>query len=185
MNSPLNFRNMAVIVTGGAGMVGGREVRQLPASKAEEVPNVDNQSAHPFNQMHLFGIQLSNPVGFENGTKFDYPRPLREAHRNSDILVHTPLYENFGQTTFGAAAYGLPVICTRVGVVPELIDDRENGIILKANDNPLELARAVNLLLADVDLRRDFGKKIRSKALGLFSWDKVIPAYAKLYQGLA
>ncbi len=109
---------------------------------------------------------------------------LQEAYRNSDIFVYTSLYENFGQTILDAAAYGLPVISTRVGVVPDLIDDGENGIILKANDSPLELARAVNLLLADVDLRRDFGKKIRAKALGLFSWDKVIPAYAKLYQGL-
>lgn len=51
-----------------------------------------------------------------------------------DLLVQPSDFESFGLSILEAMAYGIPSIATRVGGIPELIDDGKNGFLIERND---------------------------------------------------
>ena len=66
-----------------------------------------------------------------------------------------------------AMACGTPVVASSLTGIPEIVDHGENGLLVKPGD-PTELARAINLLLSEPNLRERFGAGGRSKAEQLF-----------------
>ena len=60
--------------------------------------------------------------------------------------------ENFPHTVVEALAVGTPVIATRVGGVPELVRDEENGLLVAAGDTEA-VADAISRLVRDAGLR--------------------------------
>lgn len=68
-----------------------------------------------------------------------------------DIFVLPSVKEGFPYTILEAQAVGLPIIATKVGALPEIIKDNENGILIEPK-NPQLLADKIKLLLADQDL---------------------------------
>ncbi|UCG30903.1 MAG: glycosyltransferase family 4 protein, partial [candidate division WOR-3 bacterium] len=71
--------------------------------------------------------------------------------------------EGFPTVIAEAMAAGLPIIATRVGAIPEVIEDGVNGIILSKPDEH-EVARAIIHLLKRPRLMRKMGKLNREKA---------------------
>ena len=74
-------------------------------------------------------LKLEN-VNF-TGYSTDLPRIFSQC----DIFVLTSLNEGFGRVIVEAMASGLPVISTKVGGVPEIIEDGVNGILVAPNDH--------------------------------------------------
>lgn len=65
------------------------------------------------------------------GNRRDIPELLAQ----SDIFVHTPLWEEgFGITIVEAMASGLTCICSRSGAISEIIDDKFNGYLIEKNN---------------------------------------------------
>ena len=89
-------------------------------------------------------------------------------------------YENFGQTILEAAATGLPIISTSVGVARELVEDGENGYLVD-DDNPAMIADRVNRLL-DIDRRKRCGKRLKELVKERYSWGRIIDGYVKMYE---
>jgi glycosyltransferase involved in cell wall biosynthesis len=123
-------------------------------------------------------MKVSDVVEFK-GPK--YGEELKKCYRTSDIFVYTSLSENFGQTMLEAAAAGLPLICTNVGIAPELIQEGKNGFIVKGE--PKEIANKIVSLLSK-DKREAFGKISRDIVQKKFDWDRIISEYIKIYQSL-
>ncbi len=73
----------------------------------------------------------------------------------STILILPSLKEYTGGVLLEAQALGVPVIATRVGAVPEMMIDGKTGLLVKPNDE-LELAKAIELLIGNHELRRRF-----------------------------
>jgi glycosyltransferase involved in cell wall biosynthesis len=75
--------------------------------------------------------------------------------KNSDIFAFPSYYgEGCPVSVLEAVAVGLPIIYTRVGALPDLLSDKENGIcISKKNEN--DLALAILKLIEDSHLRRE------------------------------
>ena len=72
--------------------------------------------------------------------------------RAADAAVLPSAWENLPHTVVEALAVGCPVIATRVGGVPEVVRDGENGLLVEPND-PAALASAITRFLADPSLR--------------------------------
>jgi glycosyltransferase involved in cell wall biosynthesis len=71
----------------------------------------------------------------------------------ADIAVLPSAWENFPHAAVEALAMGTPVVATRVGGVPEIVRDGENGILVDAGDDDA-FAEALARVLGDDALRR-------------------------------
>lgn len=87
--------------------------------------------------------------------------------------------EPLGLVPIEAAAAGTPVVATRVGALPEVVKDRQTGLIVPPND-PAALAAALDSIVTDEALRREFGSAGRQWALQ-FTTSAVIPRFVDAY----
>lgn len=80
-----------------------------------------------------------------------------------DLFVYPSLYEGLGSSLLDALSFGLPIVATRVGGIPELIEHEVNGLLIEP-ERPGELVAAVQRLLSDAELRESMCRENRQKA---------------------
>jgi len=102
-------------------------------------------------------------------------------YSKGDIFVYPSLYENFGQPILEAAAAGLPIVSTPVGVAQEIITDNETGFLFNGDDQ--ELANRITQL-TDQNLRKKIGGAVRERVRSLYGWEGIIKQYLDLYRSL-
>lgn len=110
------------------------------------------------------------------GARADIPELLAR----SDVFVLSSRSEGFPVSILEAMAAGLPVVTTDVGGVAEAVEDGETGLLVPAADSEA-LARALERLVSDADLRRRLGAAGRARALRLFDVPRYRAAYVELY----
>ncbi len=96
------------------------------------------------------------------------------------VLLMPSELESFGLVALEAMACGVVPVATRVGGVPELITDGEDGFLEAPGDIAAQAARVVNLLTDD-ELHYRMRKAGRWNASERFCSDKIIPQYEKYY----
>jgi glycosyltransferase involved in cell wall biosynthesis len=89
-------------------------------------------------------------------------------YQTADVFVLPSRYEGYGMAIAEALAYGLPVVATRVGAIPEVVPDSAG--ILVSPDDPAALADSVRRLIEDRQLRRDFAAGARKAAERFARW---------------
>lgn len=97
--------------------------------------------------------------------------------RSSDIFCLPSYAEGLPNAMVEAMAAGLPVVATPVGVVPDVIDDGKNGLLVKTAD-VTDLEEKLKLILSDVDKRNALGRRGYETAVTDFGLDL---AARKLY----
>jgi glycosyltransferase involved in cell wall biosynthesis len=112
---------------------------------------------------------------------------LRRLYQQSSVFLLTPQqeglhFEGFGLVYLEAGAYGLPVIATRSGGVPDAVQDGVTGILAEPDDVE-GLADALVHLLSDTDLARRMGRANRRWAETL-TWEKCAGEYLEAYQSV-
>lgn len=75
----------------------------------------------------------------------------------------------------------LPVIATRVGGIPEVVEDGVTGLLVEPED-PAALARAIERLGADADLRREMGAAGRAMVQARFEWNDCVVGMETVYR---
>ena len=86
----------------------------------------------------------------------------------SDVFIYLSVWqEAFGLAIVEAMASGVPVIATRVGGIPELIEDNVTGIIVPPNDH-LTVVKALRNLYSNKEILIDMGKKSRLRTEQIF-----------------
>jgi glycosyltransferase involved in cell wall biosynthesis len=78
-----------------------------------------------------------------------------------------------------AMSAGLPVIATRIGAMPDLVEEGRSGHLVPPGD-PGALEQALLRLVEDAELRRRMGERGRERAVTDFSWDGVADRVARL-----
>jgi adenylyl-sulfate kinase len=97
-----------------------------------------------------------------------------------DISVLFSFSESMPNVILEAMAAGVPVVASRVGGAPEVIRDRETGILVKSGDEE-ELARAIGTLVEQPSLRLEYGRRGRQLAQDNFRMERVSRRYEELY----
>src|ERR1043166_9713577 len=99
----------------------------------------------------------------------------------SDVLLLPSEQESFGLAALEGMACELPVIASRVGGLPEVVDDGATGFLSPVGEVDTMAADAVRLL-TDAKLRREMGKRGRASAIDRYSTHKIIPKYIEFYE---
>jgi starch synthase len=94
------------------------------------------------------------------------------------------LYEPLGIVNLEAMACGTAVVASRVGGIPEVVDDGETGLLVPPDD-PAALADGLNALLGDPDRATWMGQQGRKRAIAEFGWPAIAAQTAALYAELA
>ncbi len=111
---------------------------------------------------------------------------------NNDVLHHYPLFtinvlpsviEGLSQSLLEAMALGVPVIATRIGGNPELIQHGINGFLFE-NGNEQQLAQYINQILNNANLRQSFSEAGRHTAFDDFSIERMLDQYEIFFQKL-
>ena len=102
-------------------------------------------------------------------------------YRSADISVLPSFMEATSITGLESMACGLPLVGTRVGGIPVLIDEESTGLLVEPGD-PDGLAKAIHRLAADADTRRGMGERARQRAADKFSWDRIASETVAIYQ---
>ncbi len=114
---------------------------------------------------------------------FASPPQLADYLRAADVYVLATRADNHPLTVLEALACGAPVIASRVGGVPEQLDE-ETGVLVEPAD-PAALASALDALLGDRGRRERMGRAAAAAARERFSLDRQVEAYLTLYAELA
>jgi glycosyltransferase involved in cell wall biosynthesis len=101
----------------------------------------------------------------------------------ADVFVNPSQVEGLPVALLEAMALGTPVVATRAGGVPEVIDDGDTGLLVGVDD-PESLAAAVNTVLGDPVLAGRLAKGARRLVEDEYSLDEMVRAYEDLYRGV-
>jgi glycosyltransferase involved in cell wall biosynthesis len=99
-----------------------------------------------------------------------------------DLFVMPSKAEGLGSSALWAMAYGLPVVATRVGGLPEIVVENETGWLIPPS-SPQALADAIFLASRDREKLIEFGRNGRKRAEG-FSAAIMVNSTEALYHRL-
>ncbi len=137
---------------------------------------------------HLRSLAAGRDVRFHLGLD---DAAVASVLRRAMALVHpTPLdatgsasaHELFGLALIEAMASGCPVIASRAASLPEIVDDRSNGLLVPPND-PAAITSAICRLEAEPALWKALSAGARRRVEGSFTWDHVAARCLAAYQG--
>jgi sugar transferase (PEP-CTERM/EpsH1 system associated) len=97
-----------------------------------------------------------------------------------DLFVLPSIAEGISNTILEAMASGLPVVATRVGGNPELVEHGISGTLVPSLD-PAALTAAIEMYLDDAHLRALHGKASRQRAVDHFDLGRMAEAHINLY----
>jgi glycosyltransferase involved in cell wall biosynthesis len=88
-------------------------------------------------------------------------------------------HEGFPNALLEAMSQGRPVVATRVGGVPELVRDGEDGFL--TSGDPVEIAARLRSLLTDRAMRERMARSARGRA-GTFTWERAVRETEAVYR---
>ena len=124
-------------------------------------------------------ITASGSTGFVHlAGQVEDPRPLIAA---SSVFVSTSTDEGLGTSILDAMALGVPVVATRVGGTPELLEGGAG--ILTAPGSPAAVAEAVDLMLSDA-VRRAWTLERAREAVARFDLPGMVEGVRRVYRSV-
>jgi L-malate glycosyltransferase len=99
----------------------------------------------------------------------------------ADVSLLPSELESFGLAALEAQACEVPVVASRVGGIPEVINDGETGYMSDVGDTD-KMSDDVMRLLNNEQMRLAFGARGRELAISRYSSEKIIPQYIDFYE---
>jgi len=152
------------------------------ASIATTHPDVDLMIAGKSGPSLAQTRQLVTELGLESRIRTVEDAPHAAAMRllaRASLFVQPSRQEAFGIAILEAGVLGVPVIATRVGGIPEIISDRENGRLVEPEDADA-LSAALIELLDDPGLGQQYAHALRERVMSDFLWGNAHERYLRL-----
>lgn len=108
---------------------------------------------------------------------------IEEYLQIGDLGLFTSDTESFCLSILEAMCFGCPSVSTRVGGIPEVVEDGRSGVLVPEG-NAAALAGAVEALIDDAPRRLALGRAARDRARAFFAADVIVPRYEALYRRL-
>ncbi len=105
---------------------------------------------------------------------------LLDLYRRASLFVMPSYYESFGISVVEAMAFGLPVVCTHAGALPELVQDRLTGRVVIPGD-PTALALGISQSLDHFAESNRMGEAARTHVLSNFTAQHTLSATLRVY----
>jgi rhamnosyl/mannosyltransferase len=106
---------------------------------------------------------------------------LAAAYRGANFTVLASEYEAFGLVLLESLAQGTPVVASRVGGIPDFIEDGRSGLLVAPGD-VAALAAAMRRLWTDDALARRLGRHGRTEVVPRYTWDRVVDRLEVVYR---
>lgn len=100
---------------------------------------------------------------------------------SSDLLLFPSHSEGFPNVVLEAMSVGLPVVATRVGAIPEMIEEGKGGFLVNRGDVD-GLIQAIHALTTDQTLRTSMGNFNREKSRIHYAYSVIVPRLTALYE---
>jgi N-acetyl-alpha-D-glucosaminyl L-malate synthase BshA len=129
---------------------------------------------------------LAERLGVSDSVEFVGKQPqsqIRDYLSVADLLLLPSLSESFGLSALEAMACEAPVIATRVGGLPEVVEDGGCGYLFEVGDVQ-SMAEAAIEILSDESLGERLGRRGREIAVTRFTTEIIIPQYEALYEAV-
>ena len=127
-------------------------------------------------------LQLCRDAGIEDSVLLPWERSdIPEQMRKLDIFVLPSLAEGVSNTILEAMATALPVISTRVGGNPELVEEGVSGLLFDSDDRD-SLVTALEYYLDHPDIAQRHGARGRELVEAHYSMQTMVDAYDHLYR---
>lgn len=108
---------------------------------------------------------------------------LSKQYAKTDLIIIPSLFEGFCFPSVEAMSCGTPVVAFKVGALPQVMEDGKTGILVEPGDWKA-MAKAVEKILKNQELRDGMGKRGRERVEKLFTWknaaEKVLENYRKV-----
>jgi glycosyltransferase involved in cell wall biosynthesis len=149
-------------------------------------------AALPFTQFLVVGDgerrealeRLTAELGLGGSVRFlGWRRDLERIYADAWVVALSSRNEGSPVSLIEAMAAERPVVATRVGGVPDLVEDGVTGCLVPPDDAGA-LAEALVALLRDPECRRVLGKAARERVIHAFAADRLVADVDALYREL-
>jgi glycosyltransferase-like protein len=128
---------------------------------------------------------LVKRLGIEDCVNFAFDiddDELPKYYAACDVFALPSRMEGWGLSIMEAMATAKPVVATKVGGIPELVDNKVNGYLCNPGDS-IALAKNIVHLLKNQDVAEEMGKEGLKKARS-YSWEKTAKKVKSVYEGI-
>jgi glycosyltransferase involved in cell wall biosynthesis len=124
-------------------------------------------------------LQLQRYIEFTGKIPF---AALSQLYTDCDIVVFPSTYaEPFGRVALEAAYFSKPIVASKVGGIPEVVEDKETGLLVCPGDSS-ELTASIRCLVEDSNLRGCMAKKGKAFVENKFSSERILAAHLGVYE---
>jgi len=130
--------------------------------------NLQLIKASPFNErIHIMG----------------YRKDVYEVVAACDIYIQPSLSESLSRSVMEAMCLGVPCIVSDIGGLIELVEHEKSGLVVKSGDSKA-IARAIEQLANNPDLRKTFADEAIRRMIAVFSVENMVMNTLKLYENI-
>ena len=123
-------------------------------------------------------------LGKLNRAKPKESAQLDELFLNADLLLHPARAECYGHVLCEAIGFGMPVVATRTGGIPQCVIDGETGVLLPSGASANEYAVRIMELLADKAWLAEMAENARQDFSHRLTWSRWATSAKQIMQGL-
>ncbi|GAB3687922.1 glycosyltransferase family 4 protein [Salinarchaeum chitinilyticum] len=161
------------------GYVGGlheyKGVRDIPLAIEQSEADIQLLVAGGGPERERLADELGDQGTFLGSVPYD---AMPAVYDVMDALVLPSYTEGLPRVVLEAQAMEVPVIASRVGGVPEVVDDGETGMLYEPG-NVAELGNALEELASNPDRCRSIGRTGRGSVVDQWSWEQLYDRYER------
>jgi len=127
---------------------------------------------------------LAAELGLSEHVRFlGFRRDLEAIYPALDVFVLSSIREASPMALLEAMACGTAVVASRVGGIPEILEDGRSGLLFERT-SPAALAEVLERIAAEPELREELGRGARQHVEANFGLDAVVRRHEELYRSV-